>query len=36
MAVGSYRKIERIFSLKRWLQDTMLGGGFAYAVRKQQ
>lgn len=29
-------EIERIFSLKRWLQDTMLGGGFAYAVRKQQ
>ncbi|MBM6825350.1 hypothetical protein [Veillonella magna] len=23
-------EIERIFSLKRWLKDTMLGGGFAY------
>ena len=27
-------EIECIFSLKKWLQDTMLGGGFAYAVRK--
>lgn len=27
-------EIERTFSLQKWLKDTMLGGGFAYVVRK--
>lgn len=27
-------EIERVFSLKRWLKDNLLGGGFAYLVKQ--